>query len=104
MSASFNGRRAPNVSQYIANLNTIPSVADTAAQQDFGNFEDDLALFTNTQFFDFDVNEPVPNISGDMAFGGDRGQQGPANLGQDGNKAMNFRKSTPLSYTVSSSS
>ncbi|KAH0556300.1 hypothetical protein GP486_005775, partial [Trichoglossum hirsutum] len=56
--SGFGGRRAPNVSQYIATLNTIPSAQDLASQQqDAFGLEDDLALFTNTQFFDFDLGE-----------------------------------------------
>ncbi|KZF25791.1 hypothetical protein L228DRAFT_244709 [Xylona heveae TC161] len=59
--SNFTGRRAPNVSQYIANLNTIPSPYEVAAQQQQENFnlDDDLALFTNAQFFDFDIGETV---------------------------------------------
>ena len=54
--AGFTGRRAPNVSQYIANLNTIPSAHDVPTQQDENyNIEDDLAVFTNAEFFDFDL-------------------------------------------------
>lgn len=88
--AAYNGRRAPNVSQYIANLNTIPSAAEAAAQPDFGGFEADLDLFTNTQFFDFDMNQDVPKLPGDMNFSGEqsRSQQGQANLGQD--KGLNY--------------
>jgi len=52
---SFNGRRGPNVSEYIANLNAIPSAQDIQNSQDNFNLDDDLAMFTNTQFFDFDV-------------------------------------------------
>jgi hypothetical protein len=88
--STYNGRRAPNVSQYIANLNTIPAVNDTPTQQDFGNFDDDLTLFTNTQFFDFDMNEAVPNLPGDMGFGGERSSLGQVNVSQDGNKAIDF--------------
>ena len=98
--STYNGRRAPNVSQYIANLNTIPSAADAANQQDFGNFDDDLTLFTNTQFFDFDMNEAVPNIPGDMTFTGEQnqGQLPQPNMAQDAAKAMNYvnRKSNPF--------
>ena len=44
------------MSQYIANLNTIPSAHDLdSPQQDDYSLEDDLALFTNTEFFDFDA-------------------------------------------------
>lgn len=57
---TFNGRRAPNVSQYVANLNTIPSAHDMATQQqDDFSLEDDLALFTNTEFYDFDLGENI---------------------------------------------
>lgn len=103
--SAYNARRAPNVSQYIANLNTIPSAADAAAPQDFGNFDDDdLALFTNTQFFDFDMNESVPKMAGDMpVFDGEapRSQhQTQPNLGQDV-KSMNFvnRTSDPILHS-----
>lgn len=88
MATNYNGRRAPNVSQYIANLNTIPSAADLANQQDFAGFEDDLAMFTNTQFFDFDMNENVPEMSTDMSFAANQPQ--PQNsLAQDP-KNMNY--------------
>ena len=56
--------RTPNVSQYIAGLNTIPSPTDTEHNRDI-SLDDDLPLFTDTQFFDFDmgqfgdVTEPV---------------------------------------------
>ncbi len=50
------GRQGPNVAEFIANLNAIPSAQDIAAQQDF-NFEDDLAMFTNATFFDFDIGQ-----------------------------------------------
>ena len=58
--SGFGGRRAPNVSQYIANLNALSPVSDVKSQgqEDFG-LENDLAMFTNTQFFDFDLGEMV---------------------------------------------
>jgi len=60
--AGFNGRRAPNVSQYVANLNAIP---DVAGQQDENfNLDSELAQFTNTDFIDFDtanfLDNPAP--------------------------------------------
>lgn len=56
--SAFNGRRAPNVSQFVANLNAIPSAHDAALQQQDGfNLDDDLAMFTNTEFFDFDLGD-----------------------------------------------
>lgn len=52
----YNGRRAPNFSQYLEDLNAIPSPYDQAQQQqqDSFNVDAELALFTNTEFFDFD--------------------------------------------------
>ncbi len=56
--SAFNGRRVSNVSQYVANLNAIPSAHDAALQQQEGfSLEDDLAMFTNTEFFDFDLGD-----------------------------------------------
>ena len=49
-------RKAPNVSEYLANLNAIPSVHEASAQdgalqqQDGYGLEEDLALFTDTVF------------------------------------------------------
>ena len=53
--ASFNGRRGPNVSQYLRELHSIPE-QDSAQGESF-NMDDDLAMFTNTQFFDFDSGQ-----------------------------------------------
>jgi len=56
--AGYRGQRGPNVSEFIANLNTIPSAQDVAGQgPDNFNLDDDLAMFTNTQFFDFDLGQ-----------------------------------------------
>ncbi|KAJ5176364.1 uncharacterized protein N7482_002241 [Penicillium canariense] len=56
--ANFNGRRAPNFSEYLDDLNAIPSPYDEAVQQrqqqNAFNLDEELALFTNTEFFDFD--------------------------------------------------
>ncbi|KAL2833294.1 hypothetical protein BDW59DRAFT_77844 [Aspergillus cavernicola] len=58
--AEFNGRRAPNFSQYLEDLNAIPSPYDVAIQQQQQqqqggfNLDSELSLFTNTEFFDFD--------------------------------------------------
>ncbi|THZ01368.1 hypothetical protein D6C95_04136 [Aureobasidium pullulans] len=80
--STYSARRAPNVSQYIANLNTVPSAADLAAQQELGTFDDDLAMFTNTQFFDFDGDMP--------AFSEMPQQQSPANMQPDMHKPLDF--------------
>ncbi|OGM44390.1 bZIP transcription factor (MetR) [Aspergillus bombycis] len=53
----YNGRRAPNFSQYLDDLNAIPSPYDQAIQQQQQgsyNLDADLSLFTNAEFFDFD--------------------------------------------------
>lgn len=57
----YKGRKAPNVSTYLANLNAIPSAHDVAIQQqDDFNFDNELAQFTNTEFLDFDAEFPMP--------------------------------------------
>lgn len=53
---AYSGRTGPNVSEYIANLNAIPSAADLPNDEEF-NLDADLAMFTNTQFFDYDLGE-----------------------------------------------
>jgi hypothetical protein len=55
--STYNGRHGPNVSQYLRDLNTISPQDTTAPAEDAFNMEDDLALFTNTQFFDFDSGQ-----------------------------------------------
>lgn len=55
--STYNGRRGPNVSQYLQNLNTISPQDTTPATEENFPLEDDLALFTNTQFFDFDSGQ-----------------------------------------------
>ncbi|CAL5873944.1 uncharacterized protein PFLUO_LOCUS8229 [Penicillium psychrofluorescens] len=57
--AGYNGRRAPNFSQYLDDLNTIPSpyhqaVQQQQQQQNSFNVDEELALFTNAEFFEFD--------------------------------------------------
>ena len=63
----YKGRKAPNVSHYLDNLNALPSAHEVATQQqqqaDF-HVEDELAQFTNTDFLDFDtgdfLEQPMP--------------------------------------------
>lgn len=54
--SNYSGRHGPNVSQYLRDLNTISPQADTMEDSNL-NFEDDLTIFTNTQFFDFDSGQ-----------------------------------------------
>lgn len=53
--ATYNNRRGPNVSQYLRELHTIPEQG--SAPDDSFNMDDDLAMFTNTQFLDFDSGQ-----------------------------------------------
>ncbi|KAG5979432.1 hypothetical protein E4U55_005166 [Claviceps digitariae] len=55
--STYSGRHGPNVSAYLRDLNTISPQDTTAGAEDGFNMEDDLALFTNTQFFDFDSGQ-----------------------------------------------
>lgn len=55
--STYGGRHGPNVSQYLSDLNTI-SPKDPAVDDPF-KLDDDLALFTNTQFFDFDAGQKL---------------------------------------------
>lgn len=61
----YKGRKAPNVSHYLANLNALPSAHEVAIQQqEEFNIDDELAQFTNTEFLDFDagdfLEQPMP--------------------------------------------
>ena len=64
-------RRGPNnVSQYLANLNTVPS---DSAPDDFASAgtsaienDNDLSVFTNAEFFDFDVGDAPLEFNGSI--------------------------------------
>ncbi|PGH08275.1 hypothetical protein AJ79_06062 [Helicocarpus griseus UAMH5409] len=62
--SGYNGRRAPNFSQYLNDLNTIPSPYDQAQQQqeqqDVFDVDAELAMFTNAEFLDFDAVGDLP--------------------------------------------
>ncbi|KOS20397.1 Regulatory protein cys-3 [Escovopsis weberi] len=62
--SNYNGRHGPNVSQYLRDLNTTihpqeaaAACASASAVEENFNMDDELALFTNTQFFDFDSGQ-----------------------------------------------
>lgn len=59
--AGYGHRKGPNVAHYLSNLNAIPSEHDVATTQQSEEFDftNDLAAFTNTEFFDFDQGEHV---------------------------------------------
>lgn len=89
----YKGRKAPNVSHYLANLNPLPSAHDVAAQQqeDF-NLDHDLAQFTNTDFLDFDADDfleqPMPEY--DPALEEKARRENAAANNQIGGKRMDF--------------
>lgn len=65
--SSYSGRSTVNVSQFIANLNAIPSPQDTPAEAQ--SREDEFSLFMNTDFFDqyqdpgpSDLGAPLPDF------------------------------------------
>ncbi|ORX98543.1 hypothetical protein BCR34DRAFT_150075 [Clohesyomyces aquaticus] len=51
--SGYNGRRGPNVSQYVAGLNIPTANLDHLAEP--LNLEEDLALFSNSDFIDWDA-------------------------------------------------
>jgi len=63
--AGYQGRKGPNISNYLANLNTIPSAHDVV-DEDF-NIDAELAQFTNIEFLDFDtgnfLDQSVPEYN-----------------------------------------
>ncbi|EME44560.1 hypothetical protein DOTSEDRAFT_72123 [Dothistroma septosporum NZE10] len=59
--SNYNGRRAPNVSQYLANLNQIPSQQEISPQD--LSLGDDLDFLANAEFFDFDQNVQAPSFA-----------------------------------------
>ncbi|KAH7030449.1 hypothetical protein B0J12DRAFT_316632 [Macrophomina phaseolina] len=61
--SGYASRRAPNVSQYIQDLNTVPTPQELQQPQDNFGLDDDLSLFTNTEFFDFDLGTSLPEAS-----------------------------------------
>ncbi|KAI5303976.1 hypothetical protein KEM56_006994 [Ascosphaera pollenicola] len=65
-SGGYSGRRAPNFSQYLNELNMIPSPYDQALQQqeqsEVYDMESDLAMFANTEFLDFDTGLSLSEV------------------------------------------
>jgi Basic region leucine zipper len=60
--SGYHGRTGPNISQYINNLNAVsqPFDQDFLPNDDL-NLDQELALFTNTDFTDFDNLVPLPD-------------------------------------------
>ena len=86
------GRKGPNVSQYLSDLNAIPSEHELAnPQPENFSFEDDLAAFTNTEFYDFDHGKHSAQTS--VEFDQSREAKGNATNNQDGDHGLDFGKS-----------
>lgn len=72
--SSYNGRRAPNVSQYLANLNTISPTHELPSEINIG--DPDLDFLTNAEFFDFDSFHPNGvDYHGRSPHGGEKGHR-----------------------------
>ncbi|KAK8224693.1 hypothetical protein HDK90DRAFT_89336 [Phyllosticta capitalensis] len=59
--SGYGDRKTPSAS-VLQGLNTFPSPNDTAAQDSL-NFDEDLSLFTNTEFFDFDLGTEIRPVA-----------------------------------------
>ena len=100
MSAHNNGRKVPNVSQYLANLNAIPSAHDVSTQEENFDIDEQLAQFTNVEFLDFDtggefLEHPIPDFNSDH---GARSRRPSAENTTVDSKGMDFVNSTSLCY------
>jgi hypothetical protein len=75
------GRQRQIVSEFIVNLNMVPSTTQDLASQRQGNFhpDDELNMFTDNQFFDSDVeqNNLQPTI---FAYGVERKEVNPSQV------------------------
>lgn len=62
------------MSEYIANLNAIPPTAAEITNDEDVNFDAELAMFTNTQFFDYDLGQDTDLQSTSFGVDGQDGQ------------------------------
>jgi hypothetical protein len=61
MSNNYQARRGPNVSTYLQNLNALSPIEEPIDQY---NPAEDLSLWTDTTFFDFDMGAQITNDPG----------------------------------------
>lgn len=100
--SGYSPRRGPNVSQYIANLNSIPSAHDLDSPQEDYSLEDNLALFTNAEFFDFDAGGNIEQslVNYDPTQEGQaRGENGAAKYNNDDVTGLDLNNGMSTSYT-----
>lgn len=105
--AGYHGRHGPNVSQYVAHLNTVPSPQDFVNEAPL-NIEEDIALFTNSDFIDWDVNNFDLNTPLDFDLNPEsntttrvhNATTPPANVrnNKNGDKPLDFNNGTSFSY------
>jgi len=74
--SGYHGRTGPNFSEYINNLNSIaqPYDADFLPSDDL-NLDQELALFTNADFTDFDNLGPLPESGLDFDLGDNKSNE-----------------------------
>ncbi|KAK7532306.1 uncharacterized protein J3D65DRAFT_101971 [Phyllosticta citribraziliensis] len=60
--SGYGDRKTPGAS-VLQGLNTFPSPKDMAAENNNLNFDEDLSLFTNTEFFDFDLGTEITSVA-----------------------------------------
>ncbi len=53
---TYNGRRGPNISQFLRELHENPSLAESDDPA-FTMDDQDLSMFTNTEFFDLETGQ-----------------------------------------------
>ncbi|KAK5133955.1 hypothetical protein LTR08_007075 [Meristemomyces frigidus] len=100
--SNFTARRAPNVSRYLANLNTIPSAHELNAADEFPLGDDGLDFLTNTEFFDFD-NFNNGDVGGLQAMG-PQVQQSPHGLSHKGPGGQQYQFGEFQTYPTMSAS
>lgn len=90
---SYHGRAGPNFSQYLNNLNAIPPYEqESVAAADDVDFAQDLAMFTNAEFNDFDnMNGMQGNVQNGMPFDLNEDGAKRQNLGSGDNQGMKFQ-------------
>ncbi|KAL9111635.1 MAG: hypothetical protein Q9227_003908 [Pyrenula ochraceoflavens] len=100
--SAFQGRSGPNLSQYLDELNVIPTDYDLHdSATDEGNLDQTLAMFTNTEFMDFDAAaQSNPSIPMNYDYTG--GKFADTDFGTGDVKFEDLLRGEPLSMLQSS--
>lgn len=83
MPPTYSSRRgqAVNVSQLLQDLNRVPEPAAPVSEENLRSLDDELAMFTNTNFIDWDANEGhrhPPSVTMDTQTTASPTEEGPA--------------------------